>query len=230
MPAALSSPHAIQLEPQQARGINGPVTAVIDLNAPRQGIACGGDRLLGLDLRSRCPASDHWIRGGDVVAVYEPDDPRCLRATALWRNRATSGIVAWDLIVSATTSRQESDTSLAVVSDVTTAEIVWGRVNEDRLQWENAESPAAGCLLIRRPKPLGGSVFLAVHPADSRSLLVRRAGTRACVESWLFSAAAEKGVLFRGRAVAALGPTAEDTSWAERLWHDFVAAPPMLTT
>lgn len=230
MPAAPSSPHAIHLEPQQVQGINGPVTAVIDLHAPRRGIVCGGDQLLGLDLRSRCTASDHWIRGGDVVAIYEPDDPRCLRATALWRNRSVSGIAAWDLIVSATTSREESDTSLAVVSDVITAEIVWGRVNEDGLRWDDAESPTAGCVLIRRPNPAGGSVFLGVHPADSRSLLVRREGERVCVEGWLFSAAAEKGVLFRGRAVAALGPTADDTSWAERLWSEFVATPPMLTT
>jgi hypothetical protein len=73
-------------------------------------------------------------------------------------------------------------------------------------------------------------VFLGVHPADARGLLVRRKGDRTTVECWLFSAAAEKGVLFRGRAVAAFGPRAEDTSWAERLWAEFVGSPPMLTT
>ncbi len=230
MPAAPSSPHAIPFEPQQVQGIHEPVTAVIDLDSPRQGIACGGDRLLGLDLKSRCVASDHWIRGGDVVAVYEPDDPRHLRATALWRHRATPGIATWELIASATTSRRESDASLAVVSNVATTEVLWGCSGSEGLRWENADSPSAACILIRRPETHSGSVFLAVHPADSRGLLVRRDSDRTTVECWLFSAAAEKGVLFRGRALAALGPRAEDTSWAERLWAEFVGSPAMLTT
>ena len=75
-----------------------------------------------------------------------------------------------------------------------------------------------------------GSVLLAVHPADSRGLFVHRQDARARIACWLFSAAAEKGVLFRGRTLAAVGPAADDTAWATKLWAAFLAAPPMLTT
>lgn len=205
------------------------MASVIDIDVPRDGIACEADRFLGLDLRSTCSASDHWTRGRDVIAIYEPDDPRHVRATALWRLRGMPGVAIWELIASATTSRPQSDASLAVVSDVATAEIVWGCSGGDGLKWHQAESSAADCVLIRHPDTAGGSVFLAVHPADSRGLVVQRTGDRTRVECWLFSAAAEKGVLFRGRAVAALGPTANDQLWATQVWHEFIAAPPMLT-
>ena len=226
---------------------SGSVAATIDIDAPGQGIACGGDQLLGLDLKSRCTASDHWMRGDDIIAVYEPDDPRHLRATALWRSRSLPGVAAWELIASATTSRTQSDASLAVVSEIATAAVIWGCASQRSpsspgsrpvlpgeataagIQWHEVEPPAIDCLLVRRPAAAGGSVFVAVHPADSRGIVVRSENDRIRVACWLFSAAAEKGVLFRGRAVAAVGPTAGDTAWAERLWAEFVAAPPMLT-
>lgn len=208
---------------------SGSVAATIDIDAPGQGIACGGDQLLGLDLKSRCTASDHWMRGDDIIAVYEPDDPRHLRATALWRSRSLPGVAAWELIASATTSRTQSDASLAVVSEIATAAVIWGCATAAGIQWHEVDPPTIDCLLVRRPAAAGGSVFVAVHPADSRGIVVRSENDRIRVACWLFSAAAEKGVLFRGRAVAAVGPTAGDTAWAERLWAEFVAAPPMLT-
>jgi hypothetical protein len=223
-------PHQMQLAPQAIAESSTPITATIDVDAPGRGIVCGGDRLLGLDLRAPCTASDHWIRGGDIIAVYEPDDPRRLRATALWRSRDMPGLAAWELIASATTSRTQSDASLAVVSDVAAAAMVWGRVVDGDLQWTDTEPAAADCVLVRRPEAHDGSVLLAVHPADSRGLFVHREDARARVACWLFSAAAEKGVLFRGRTLAAIGPAADDTAWAANLWAAFLAAPPMLTT
>lgn len=229
MHTAPSEPHVIHFSPVAATESSLPVAAMIDVDTPEQGIVCGGDQLLGLDLRSPCTARDHWIRGGDIVAVYEPDDPRRLRATALWRSRSLPGVAAWELIASATTSRTQSDASLAVVSEIATAAVVWGCAAGACLQWHATEPTAVDCLLVRRPAAAGGSVFVAVHPADSRGIVVRLESDRLRVACWLFSAAAEKGVLFRGRAVAAVGPTAGDTAWAERLWAEFVAAPPMLT-
>jgi hypothetical protein len=222
--------HQIQFKPQAIAETSMPGTATIDVDAPGRGIASGSDRLLGLDLRSPCTASEHWIRGGDIIAVYEPDDPRRLRATALWRNREIPGLAAWELIASATTSRTQSDASLSVVSDVGAATLVWGRMAGDDLQWTDTEPAAADCILVRRAEPRDGSVMLAVHPADSRGLVVQREDARARVACWLFSAAAEKGVLFRGRTLAAIGPAAADTAWAANLWAAFLATPPMLTT
>ena len=204
--------------------------ATLDLDAPRDGIRCGDDRLLGLDLRSPCGARDHWIRGRDVIAVYEPTDPRDLRATALWRPRPAGAAAAWEVIVSATTGRERSDASLAVISDVAAADVLWGVAEAGRFRWEAADPGAALGVLLRRSAGGGvGSVFIAGHPAETRRLAASRRADRAQVECWLFSAAAEKGVLFRSRVVAAVGPTDNDMNWAERLWNEFAAAPPMLT-
>jgi hypothetical protein len=85
-------------------------------------------------------------------------------------------------------------------------------------------------VLVRRPAVGGvGSIVIAGHPAETRRLVTSRSGDRARVEGWFFSAAAEKGVLFRGRVLAAVGPTHGDTSWAARLWSGFAAEPPMLS-
>jgi hypothetical protein len=204
--------------------------ATLDLDVPRDGIQCGDDRLLGLDLRSPCGARDHWIRGRDVIAVYKPTDPRDLRATALWRPRPAGAAAAWEVIVSATTGRERSDASLAVISDVAAVDVLWGVAAAGRLRWETANPGAAQGVLLRRPAVGGGgSVFVAGHPAETRRLATNCRADRVQVECWLFSAAAEKGVLFRSRVVAAVGPPDDDLSWAERLWNEFAAAPPMLT-
>ncbi|MFM7033958.1 MAG: hypothetical protein ACKOYJ_02015 [Planctomycetia bacterium] len=205
------------------------LSAHVDPDEPQTGIVCGNDRLLGLDLRSPCQASDLWVRGGDIVASYEPNDPRLLRATALWRRRRCDGVAAWEVIASATTGREHSDVSLSVTSDVEAATILWGIGDGARLQWHPAApatSPA--CLLLRREG--AGSVLVAGHAGDARRMFVRPYDGRARVECWLFSTAAEKGVLFRGRVMAAVGPAAGDTLWAERAWSDFDASPPVLTT
>ena len=211
-------------------GLVTTITAAVDLDHPLRGITCGVDHLLGLDLRAACPPVDHWMRGGDIVAVYEPDDPRRVRATALWRRWPATDAAAWEVVVSATTTREQSDASLAVVSDVVAQEIAWGRLDGARLRWQDSAPDAAACVLLRRPAGSGaGSVLITGHPADARQMLARRADGRFHLECWLFSAAAEKGVLFRGRVLAAIGPAPDDTVWATRLWEEFSASPPMLT-
>lgn len=225
-----SRPPTHRLDSGPIAGLGRAITATVDRERPRDGIACGADHLLGLDLRANCLAADHWIRGGDVVAVYEPDDPRRVRATALWRRWPALDAAAWELVVSATTAREQSDASLAVVSDVAAQEIVWGGLDDGRLQWQAATPASVACVLLRQTGGAGaGSILIAGHPADARQMLARQVDGRFHVECWLFSAAAEKGVLFRGRVLAAIGPTTDDTLWARRLWDEFSASPPMLT-
>ena len=203
---------------------NAPVGAV-DLDRASRGIVIaaqpGGaeDHLLGLDLRADCRLAEHWIRGGDVTAVYEPGDARHLRATAMWRLApftpgASDGRVAvWELVVSAQTSLLESDPTLAVVSDVAATDV-------RRL--------AANGLIVRRGD--GSSALVVVHPDDLRTISFEQAGGRATICCRLFSAAIEKGVLLRSRVLAAIGPTANDTAWATAVAADFAASPPILTT
>jgi hypothetical protein len=213
------------------------IAAAIDLDQPRQGIALAGEgvssasTLLGLDLRSECRLTDHWVRGDDVTAVYESADARHLRTTAMWRLHPSDGATrAWELIASAQTSLLQSDSVLAVVSEIDATNVLWGTCTDGAMHWHTDPSPDATCVLVRRDGPSGTSVLVAAHPGDARRMTVRREGTRVVVECWLFSTALEKGVLLRSRVLAAVGPATDATRWAGDLSAKFADSPPMLTT
>lgn len=216
------------------------VSTAIDLDQPRQGITLAGESmssastLLGLDLRPDCRLSDHWVRGDDVTAVYESADARRLRTTAMWRLHRSDGATrAWELIASAQTSLLQSDSVLAVVSEIDANDFLWGTCTDGAMRWHADPSPEATCVLLGRSGATGSgytSVLVAAHPGDARRLIVRRDGTRVVVDCWLFSTALEKGVLLRSRVLAAVGPTADATRWAGDLAAKFAASPPILTT
>ena len=220
------------------------ISAAIDLDRPRQGITLAGEgvssakSLLGLDLRSECRLTDHWLRGDDVTAVYETEqqsaDARQLRTTAMWRLHPSDGATrAWELVASAQTSLLQSDSVLAVVSEIDATDVLWGTCSDGVMQWHADPSPDATCVLLGRGKAAGSgstSVLVAAHPGDARRLTARRGGKRIVVECWLFSTALEKGVLLRSRVLAAVGPAADATRWAGDLATRFAASPPILTT
>jgi len=217
--------------------------AAIDLDQPLHGITLAGQgvsppsSLLGLDLRSDCRLTDHWVRGSDVTAVYETAhesvNARHLRTTAMWRLHPSDGATrAWELIASAQTSLLQSDAVLAVVSEIEATDVLWGTC-QNGVHWHNDPSPKATCVLLGRGGATDSdstSVLVAAHPGDARRLTVRRDGTRVVVECWLFSTELEKGVLLRSRVLAAVGPTAAATQWAGDMASAFAASPPLLTT
>ena len=193
------------------------------------------DRLLGLDMRSESRLSDHWVRGLDAMAVYEPLDARRLRATAMWRVLPPlAHETAWELVVSAQTSLEQSDSSLRVVADVNAQTLLWGRQIDGTTAGSNQSLVDATCVLMRSNQPVAEfaaalSVLVAVHPADLRRLRVEHRGDRALVECWLFSSTVEKGVLLRSRVLAAVGPSVGDTDWATPLADRFAASAPILS-
>ena len=204
---------------------------VLDLSAPAAGLVTPtGNRWLGFDVGVGRPPVDAWVRGDDVTAVWEPADDRGLRATGLWRcHGALDGVVAWELVASATTRLLHADATLAVTSDVAANDIL-------SAAWQ-AGTPATfasgtptdhGLVLLRLTK--GRSLLLALHPSDQQTVTVALEHGRARVGCWLFPTGVEKGVLLRSRVIAALGPTVDDTVWATRLAGRFAASPPALST
>lgn len=222
------------------------VAATLELDHPQHGVTVAAgplrDRLLGIDLGGSGAGSerpsDHWLRGTDVTAVYEPADPRRLRATALWRPFPAGDVAAWELVASAQTSLPASDASLAVVSDVVAAEILCSAAPATAATWHplgaaDAADRHTTAVLVRRAatdRARATSVLLAVHPADARTITLTRRDGRVVVACWLFSAAIEKGVLLRGRVLAAIGPSAGDTAWSTRLAAEFAASAAPLST
>ncbi len=218
--------------------------AAIDLDHPLDGIAArlgigvgpagGEDHLLGVDLRAECRIADHWQRGRDLTAVYEPADDRQLRASAMWRisdlfSASSPSIAAWECVVSAQTSLLHSDVSLAVVSQFAAAHILWGRLDADLRQpaFTTDRPETANAILARRDADT--SLLLVAHPLDPHQISCDRTQGRATVRHWLFSAAVEKGVLLRSRVLAAIGPSENDTAWAALLSAAFASSPPILT-
>lgn len=245
-----TAPTAWTLANRVAAQTCGGMSATLDLDHPRHGVivAAGAlrDRLLGIDLGGNGQVAaegverptEHWLRGADVTAVYEPADPRRLRATAMWRPFPAPDLPAWELVASAQTSLRVSDAALAVVSDVAAAEILCSAAPLDAGSWQPLGTDAAcgrdtTAVLVRRPAPDGASatsVLLVVHPEDARTITITQGNGRTGVSCWLFSATIEKGVLLRGRVLAAIGPAAGDQAWAARLAGEFAASAPPLTT
>lgn len=205
--------------------------------------------MLGLDLRGRAHLADRWIRGGDLVAVYAPADARQLRATAMWRavgpEAGVSGAVrAWEVVVSAQTSLLQSDATLAVASTARATSLAWGTItggagrdSADHVAWSavvhEGRAPQARAVLVRRPAEPGQpatSVVVVVHADDGRGIAAWLDNGSARVECPLFGDVLEKGVLLRSRVLAAIGPAADDTSWAARVIRAYIALPPMLDT
>jgi len=224
-------------DPRHSQGTIPP--AGIDLNQPRQGITLAGhdgssaSSLLGLDLRPAYRLTDHWLRGDDVTAIYECADDRHLRTTAMWRlHPSMAGIRAWELVVSAQTSLLQSDSMLAVVSDIDATAILWGTCQDGAVQWQSVPSPEATYVLLTHGSTPDSrtSVLVAAHPSDARRVTATQHGRRTSIECWLFSTELEKGVLLRSRVLAAIGPAATATHWAGELAAAFAASPPLLTT
>jgi hypothetical protein len=233
MPSPVSPAPAWTIAGRTAAATDGPR---LDLDAPARGLVLPtGDAFLGIDLRTPCRAGDHWVRGDDLLAVYEPADARRLRATAMWRPfpvPAAADCAAWELTLSAQTALVQSDSALAVTADVGGGEMRWSR-DDDGTTWAtDGEPPAETTALLFRPrteKP-ARAILIAAHLADARRLLVRHtAGGRVEVACWLFSSAIEKGVLLRGRVLAAIGPATDAEAWAATVVTAFAASPPPLT-
>jgi hypothetical protein len=210
--------------------------ARLDLDDPRRGLVLPtGDAVLGIDLRAACRPSDRWLRDDDLIAIYEPADARRLRATAAWRPFGQPEIAAcsaWMLTLSSQTALVQSDSALAVTCDVACADLLASH-DPAGAAWTPAADgqlpDTATCLLVRRPAAAATSLFVAVHPADARRIVLRRNAGRATIACWLFSSLIEKGVLLRGRVLAAVGPAAGDESWAAAIGAAFAAAPPPLS-
>lgn len=221
--------HADRVATVRAAGTEGR----LDLAAPEAGLeiatADGVDRLLGVDLHGAAGAPvDQWARGGDLVAIYEPDDPRRLRATAMWRVGPAAS-AAWELVISAQTALLHADAALAVVSDVAGGDVHWAAA--DGRWMPLAESrplpPEAVTVLVRRAAT---AAVVAVHPQDPRRIVVAGTDGRVRIRCGIFPAAIEKGVILRSRMLAAVGGARGAESWAADACAAFAASPPFLDT
>jgi hypothetical protein len=242
-PAPVVPPHR-EPAPWTLSGCDAVATAVntrIDLAEAPLGLAVAdGLQVLGLLLPEGCRPVEAWQRGTDLTAVYEPQDDRQLRITAMWRlGAAASGSAtrSWQMVLSSQTSLLTSTAELTVISTINGVHSnEHGRWAGDSVAWEIEHELPATCLRVRQATPdgVGRCVLIAIHPDDPGAITTeRRDNGSEQVACRLFPSDVEKGVLLRSRVLVAVG-TDEATleasdGWSADLLRQFAGSPPVLT-
>jgi hypothetical protein len=217
------------------------------------GVACG-------TTLHRLTPSDHWIRGRDLTAVYEPADARRLRITATWRRQAEIDspdddpaddqrgrlwhrTAIWQLILSAQTALLESSPSISVVTRFPSGEVTREPGPAGRHGTLVTLPTKLGVLVAVHPIDLGVAAEMGLgdegvadpHAADGQPIpagpervRIERVGESLSVTCRLFASPLEKGVLLRGRVLAAIGPAETQPSWAVDALKAFGEEPPPL--
>lgn len=230
------------------------LTGWLDLQRPQQGIQLSGGNAAAELLAMRLPDTsanqcvDGWVRGGDAVAIYEPQNSRRLRGTALWRLATGPADLTVELVLSVQTAAVRSDGAIAVDCRLPAVEVIPGIGDGQRLDWL-PPLPSAGvaqlpwrqladtavlCLLFRQ-SIAGRSLAICVRRDEGREVCLQRRSLPEGPElpsftlsTWFFPTLIEKGVLHRSRLAVTLGSPANDCEWAAAAARSLASQPPLL--
>lgn len=208
---------------------------------PAEGVRVAFASAAGLLLGFKPPATarlvDHWLRDGDATSVWEATGGDRLRTTAMWRLFGTEpGVRGWEIVLSAQTAILSADARLAVTCRLpvgAVATVSFGTFSAERVSWSRVPAPRATAVLVvpAAGDPTAHSAVLVVgHPREADDTIVHRDDATIVIENRLFLDGLEKGVLLRGRVLAAIGPAVTAADWASRLADAFAAASPELST
>ncbi len=246
-------PAVWQLHGSQASFAAGPLSVSLELDWPQRGLKpgkpvrsglCLGVGLMGstepaMSAKHPIPAQDAYVRGRDLVAVYEQTPARPYRATLYWQvlspESAPGAMLAIELMVSVQTSLLESQPTLDVCSELRTEELLAPDPQGHFVAFDSAAAPesneAARCVLARLPGT-DGCYLEMLHPtafADSR-VEPHGAGANGLRHRLFCPADLEKGVILRARLRAIWLPRAGDSEAAAGYYRSFLASPTPLTT
>ena len=226
----------------------------LDLQRPQQGIQLSGGNATAELLAVRLPDTpahqfvDGWVRGGDAVAIHEPQNSRRLRATALWRLATGPADLTVELVLSAQTAAVRSDGAIAVECRLPAAEVIPGICDGQRLDWlpplpsggdtqlpwRQLADAAVLCLLFRQSIS-GRSLAICVRRDEGREICLQKhtlpegpALPSFTLSTWFFPTLIEKGVLHRSRLAVTLGSQADDREWAAAAARSLASQPPLL--
>jgi hypothetical protein len=174
---------------------------------------------------------DAYVRGRDLVALYDESLPDHLRTQIYWRALRASDLsascepnriaAAFDLILSVNTSLLDSDPQVTVRSEIPASDSI--------VQLKVDPAPEASAVLVRLGSGKLSYVEL-VHPADAcRSWIKTADAARSQINHLLFQQRLEKGVILRARIRAALISSENDEQLAAQLYQHFAASEPPLT-
>jgi hypothetical protein len=184
---------------------------------------------------------DAYIRGSDLVATYEESPVRPIRAQVYWRRLAPEAFAtqdsrqvgaAFELIVSANTSRLDSDPRARVVSAVDLeSNVSWLPLGSADIQLEESHPHNLGCWLAKLPG-CELSLLQMIHPLDAGESFATAGKAplpQQQISHRLFQVRLEKGVILRARVRAALVASGSAVAVAKTAYQHFAAAEPPLT-
>lgn len=244
-----------KLDGLQARLAQPNLSAVVHLSRPDlgltevafQGRSLPFHALLAVDLPEVAfhpqSLSEHWVRGNDLVAVYEPVAERPTRVEVYWRWHGPAGddvaaaqCTLIELQVSVQTQLLDSHPEVACSTVASGANV--SRLGDDDA-WRNLA--AVGAAPFTPPADRGGTLWQwpargvayaeLVFPADFRvDRMSPEPGERWRLEHRLFPEFLEKGVILRSRIRGLFCPAADGESTARAAHDAFAASPLPLTT
>ena len=173
---------------------------------------------------------DAYVRGRDLVALYDESQPDHLRTQAYWRVLSASDlsasctpesvITAFDLILSVNTNLLDSDPQVTVQSTVPSKGLV------SHLDVGSAREASA--VLVRLADE-NLNYLEIVHPTDAcRSWIDESGPAHTQINHLLFQRRLEKGVILRARIRAAIVVSEEAEKLAAEVYEHFAASEPPL--
>jgi hypothetical protein len=186
--------------------------------------------------------ADAYVRGGDLVATYEPANDWPYAPTIYWHAEQTArhgGLATLSLLVSIQTNLLDTHPRVCVATELPAQEVLQlsmrgsGKLNAsavDAKQRTIASDSATTGVLWRLP---GGQVsYVEIAEAnDFRQLVIARNDGGVWRSDWeLFAEFLEKGVIRRARLQAAFLPSANDVALAAELCRSLESRPLPLTT
>lgn len=187
--------------------------------------------------------ADAYIRGGDLVATYEPTKDWPYAPTIYWRaEQAAAGhgaLAALSLLVSIQTNLLDTHPQVHVATELPAEEVLQlsvgagDKINSSTLESKKrfiaSESTATGVLW--RLHGIQISYIEIAEANDFRQLMIERDDLGRCRADWeLFAEFLEKGVIRRERLQAAFLPRENDVQLAADLCRSLESRPLPLTT
>ena len=186
-----------------------------------------------------------YVRGNDLVALYEPLAPHQVQPSVYWRARWDEGrqAVGVEMIVSMQTSLLDSNPETVVATGMPIGD-VWGAADQkiallERLEYtqfplivSSADGSHRPSIVVYQPRDTPFAYVEMVHPAD---FVATQVELNKWGESWattrLFSERLEKGVIRRARIAGWHLPRKSVVHGSAReLYTQFAAEPLPLTT
>ncbi len=179
---------------------------------------------------------DHYVRGDDLIVSCQLTTTPDVDLKIYWRvvNDKTMQATGIEAIVSAQTELLDSQLASTISSQLPSGEVLimstGGKQPFQSLALNCGDSATdEGAVLIRLENDQISFLEMA-HPSDDRGVTIKRTSDQLVTSYPVLTERLEKGVIRLSRLRAMFLPRKNDTSVATKLYAQFAASPPPLTS